>query len=59
MKCDTCKHYSRLNVVGECEYCQKHRCVFCTRGGEFCNDYEQGENDGGRSCESYYEDEED
>ena len=61
-RCKTCKHYSRLVVVpsgyGECWYCQVGNCVFCTHDGQYCNDYEFGENDGGRTEESY-EDEED
>lgn len=59
-KCSSCKHYSHLVVVpsgyGECWFCQAGNCVFCTHDGENCNDYEFGENDGGRSDESYLED---
>ncbi len=64
-RCETCKYYSCLTTVstsrGECWYCQKHHCIFCTNHGEKCNDYEFGENDGGRTAESYEEewDEED
>lgn len=56
-KCKTCKHYSHLIVVpsdmGECWFCQKNHCIFCTNRGKGCGDYEYGENDGGRTMEEY------
>ena len=56
-KCETCKHYSSLIVVplefGECWYCQKKHCIFCTHYGRYCKDYEHGENDGGRFSDEY------
>ena len=57
--CNTCKHYSRLVPVpsefSECWLCQADHCIFCERNGVNCDDYEFGENDGGKM---YYECEE-
>lgn len=62
-KCDTCKHYSRLVTVprgfGECWYCQAGNCIFCTHDGKDYDDYELGENDGGRTEEPYEYEEDD
>ena len=58
-RCETCKHYNCLTTIptsrGECWYCQKHHCIFCSNYGKKCKDYEFGENDGGRTAESYEE----
>lgn len=39
--------------MGECWFCQKNHCIFCTNRGKRCGDYEYGENDGGRTMEEY------
>lgn len=59
--CYTCKHYSQLVPVSsefsECWLCQANHCIFCEHNGVNCDDYEFGENDGGKRDYEYEDDE--
>lgn len=58
-KCYNCKHYSMLipvsNGAYDCLYCQKENCIYHSNYGKGCKDYEEGENDGGKTLAEYEE----